>query len=206
VTIRDLPRPVIGYFGLLASDWVDVPLLMRVAQEFRHGSLVLLGKSTMDLSALTEQGNVHWLGRKPYEELPAYCKGFDVALIPFPISPVTLNSNPLKAREYLAAGLPVVSTAIPEVEVLQECMIGKTPEEFVARIHQALKNPGPSPERSLVMKDQDWEGRLGEIRRNFAAIESPSSGVLCPSTSQFSRERDVAGEPGVEYIELSSSK
>lgn len=204
--IRDLPRPVIGYFGLLANDWVDVPLLLRVAQEFCHGSLVMLGKSTMDLSALTQQANVHWLGRKPYAQLPAYCKGFDVALIPFPISPVTLNSNPLKAREYLAAGLPVVSTAIPEVEVLQECLIGKTPEEFIARIHQALANPGPLQARSLGMKDQDWGGRLSEIRRKFVTLKSPSSGEFYPSTGQFSRERDVSGETGLGCTELSSSK
>jgi glycosyltransferase involved in cell wall biosynthesis len=166
--IRKLPRPIIGYFGLMAADWVDVPLLVRVAEEFRGGSLVLLGKSTMDLKSLTHQPNVHVLGRKPYDLLPAYCKGFDVALIPFPISPVTANSNPLKAREYLAAGLPVVSTAVPEVEILPDCLIGRTHEEFVAHIHGALTSPGPSPVRSLTMKNQDWECRLMEIRSNFA--------------------------------------
>lgn len=56
-------------------------------------------------------------------ELPGYSKGFDVAILPFPISEVTLHANPLKVREYLAAGLPVVSTPIPEVEVLGLCRI-----------------------------------------------------------------------------------
>ena len=58
--------------------------------------------------------NVHFLGRKPYAALPGYCKAFDVALLPFIKNELTENANPLKLREYLAAGLPVVSTDIPE--------------------------------------------------------------------------------------------
>ena len=116
--VAQLPGPVIGYFGLIAEDWVDIDLLAHVADSFPDGSLVMLGKVTMDVSELEKRPNVHLLGRKPYADLPGYCKAFDVALIPFPVSEVTLNANPLKAREYLAAGLPVVSTAIPEVEVL----------------------------------------------------------------------------------------
>src|SRR5213078_3256659 len=108
--IASLPRPVIGYFGLIADDWVDVPLIEHVAREFPGASVVMLGKVTADVSALAKIPNVHLLGRKPYASLPAYCKGFDVALIPFPINEATLNSNPLKAREYLAAGLPVICT------------------------------------------------------------------------------------------------
>ena len=131
--VANLPGPVIGYFGLIAQDWVDTALLAHVADRFPNGSLVLLGKVTMDVSELEQRPNVHLLGRKPYADLPAYCKAFDVAVIPFPISEVTLNANPLKAREYLAAGLPVVSTAIPEVEVLGQCLIGKDPDDFVHR-------------------------------------------------------------------------
>ena len=78
---------------------------------------------------------------------------------------MTLNANPLKAREYLAAGLPVVSTAIPEVEVLGQCLIGRTPAEFVARIHDALARPGPDPGRSRLMQAESWSARLDEIRR-----------------------------------------
>lgn len=165
--IARLPGPVIGYFGLIADDWVDVPLLVHVARSFPSGSLVLIGKSTMDVSALEREPNVHLLGRKPYSSLPAYCKGFDVALIPFPVTEVTLNANPLKAREYLAAGLPVISTPIPEVEVLGQCLIGRTPEEFVTRIREAATNPGPQGDRSRQMKSEGWSARLEEVRRHW---------------------------------------
>src|SRR3954471_10089585 len=154
--VRNLPRPVIGYFGLMSPDWVDVPLLEAVARHFTGGSLVLIGKVAMDLGPLTRLPNVHVLGRKPYETLPAYCKGFDVAVIPFPVSEVTLNANPLKAREYLAAGLPVVSTPVPEVEVLGQCRIGATPEAFAGQVALALEEPGPSAARSETMRPHSW--------------------------------------------------
>jgi glycosyltransferase involved in cell wall biosynthesis len=169
--IARFPRPIIGYFGLIASDWMDVELMVHVAKHFANGSLVLLGKTTMDVSALERLPNVHLLGRKPYEALPAYAKGFDVSVVPFPISEVTLNANPLKAREYLAAGLPVVSTAIPEVEVLGQCRIGADPDSFVRHIEAALADPGPRSERSETMRHESWEARLDEIRCHLAALE-----------------------------------
>jgi glycosyltransferase involved in cell wall biosynthesis len=172
--LAGLPRPVIGYFGLLADDWVDVPLLVHVARSFPTGSLVLLGKSTMDLSALEREPNVHLLGRKPYASLPGYCKGFDVALIPFPVTEVTRNANPLKAREYLAAGLPVVSTPIPEVEVLGRCLVGATPEEFVGQIRTALLSPGPDAARSQPLASESWASRLEFIRTHLSAVWAPS--------------------------------
>jgi glycosyltransferase involved in cell wall biosynthesis len=172
--IKNLPKPIIGYFGLIAEDWVDVPLLVQVAQAFPQASIVLLGKSTMNLDALSGFSNVHILGRQPYESLPAFSKGFDVALIPFPISEVTLNANPLKAREYLAAGLPVVSTSIPEVEVLGECRIGRTPSEYIAEIRNALKSPGPNKERSLRMESESWSARLNWIDEHLQkAFQTP---------------------------------
>jgi glycosyltransferase involved in cell wall biosynthesis len=166
--IAGLPRPVIGFFGLIA-DWVDVELMASVAERFPTGSLVALGKVTTDVSALERLPNVHLLGRKAYGALPAYCKGFDVALMPFRINELTLNANPLKAREYLAAGLQVVSTAIPEVEALGCCRIGVDRESFLYEVEQALLDPGPRAERSASMRRESWEARLDKIREYVAA-------------------------------------
>ena len=165
-----LPRPVIGYFGLIADDWVDVDLLVHTARGFPDASVALLGKSTMDVSRLEAEPNVHLLGRKPYDSLPAYSRGFGVALIPFPVTEVTLNANPLKAREYLASGLPVVSTAIPEVEVLGSCRIGLDHDGFVREVAEALREPGPSEARSMSVRDQGWSARLDEIRGHLAGL------------------------------------
>lgn len=171
--VASLPRPVIGFFGLVA-DWVDVDLMAAVARHFAHGSLVVLGKVTTDVSALESLPNVRLLGRRPYAELPAYCKGFDVALMPFRVNELTLNANPLKVREYLAAGLPVVSTPIPEVEVLGLCRIADGPEETIREVQAALASPGPDRARSEAVRGESWEARLDEIRRHLAALKSSS--------------------------------
>ena len=168
--IARLPRPILGYFGLIAEDWVDIDLLEHLALSFPEASVVLIGKATMDVSRLEVLPNVHFLGRKPYQSLPAYSKGFDVALIPFPISEVTLNANPLKAREYLASGLPVISTAIPEVEVLGLCRIGRDREEFVREVAAALAHPGPDQARSEAVVGESWAGRLREIGDHLASL------------------------------------
>lgn len=168
-SIAGLPRPIIGFFGLIA-DWVDVGVMARVAEHFSGGSLVVLGKATTDVSGLQRLPNVHLLGRVPYADLPAYCKGFDVAINPFRISELTLNANPLKVREYLAAGLPVVSTAIPEVEVLGQCRIAADADGFVREVAAALAQPGPSAARSEAMRSESWGARLEEIREHIATL------------------------------------
>jgi glycosyltransferase involved in cell wall biosynthesis len=172
--IAALPRPVIGYFGLIADEWVDVELLARVAEHFRSGSVVMLGKIAMDVRRLRALPNVHLLGRKPYGMLPAYAKGFDAALIPFPRNEATIHSNPLKAREYLAAGLPVVSTPVPEVEVLQECRIGHDHAGFVAEVEAAVADRGPRAERSDRMRDESWDARLADVSR--LVLSAPTRG------------------------------
>ena len=171
--IANLPRPVIGFFGLIA-DWVDTELMAAVARRYPHGSLVVLGKATTDVSCL-DVPNVRLLGRKPYADLPAYCKGFDVALNPFRISELTLNANPLKVREYLAAGLPVVSTDIPEVAVLKQCRIGKSREEFLDQVEAALARPGPQEEISRSVEQESWRARLEEIESHLSAVRPRSA-------------------------------
>lgn len=166
--IKDLPKPVIGFHGLLA-DWVDFELIKRVAEHFKNGSIVLIGKIAVDaerkIKILDDVPNIHFLGRKPYAELPAYCKGFDVALNPFTINELTLAANPLKVREYLAAGLEVVSTDIPEVRILDFCRIGETREKFIGQIEEALNNSKPKTEISDSIKAESWEARIEDLRR-----------------------------------------
>jgi glycosyltransferase involved in cell wall biosynthesis len=172
--VVELPRPVIGFFGLIA-DWVDLELVAAVATHFASGSVVLLGKVVTDVTVLSGLPNVHLLGRKPYADLPAYCKAFDVALNPFRMNELTLNSNPLKVREYLAAGVPVVSSAIPEVERLGLCHVATGPAATIREIEAALRSQETREERSRRMAPESWEARLEEIRRHFAEMETARS-------------------------------
>jgi glycosyltransferase involved in cell wall biosynthesis len=176
--LQSLPGPVIGYFGLIADDWIDMELIAHVAQNFPQASIAMLGHVRMDVTPLKRIANIHFLGHKPYGQLPAYCRGFDVAMIPFPINQATLNANPLKAREYLAAGLPVISTAIPEVEVLGGCRIGRTYQDFSQQVEAALTERGPSAARSNAISNQSWDARLAEIGGHIAQLQAPKTGDL----------------------------
>jgi hypothetical protein len=117
------------------------------------------------------------LGRKPYEQLPAYCKGFDVALNPFRINELTLNANPLKVREYLAAGLQVVATNIPEVAILGTCRVANTRAEFLLQIDEALRTPGPHARISESVRAEGWDARLDEIERHLENALAAKPGV-----------------------------
>jgi glycosyltransferase involved in cell wall biosynthesis len=165
--IADLPRPIIGFHGLLA-DWIDFELLRKTAEHFENGSIVLIGKVTADAEnkarILKDVPNVHFLGRKPYADLPAYCKAFDAALNPFEINELTLAANPLKVREYLAAGVPVVSTDIPEVRVLDDCLIGENHADFIRQIEIALKNAKPREAISDRVRHESWDAKVDELR------------------------------------------
>jgi glycosyltransferase involved in cell wall biosynthesis len=172
--LKDLPKPIIGFHGLLA-DWVDYELLKKTAEHFRNGSIVLIGKIAVDaerkIKILDGVKNIHFLGRKPYADLPAYCKAFDVALNPFAINELTLAANPLKVREYLAAGLEVVSTDIPEVRILDSCRIGETPADFICQIEEALANPQPKTVISDSVKAESWEARVDELREIIEKVK-----------------------------------
>lgn len=172
--IAGLPKPIIGFHGLLA-DWVDFELIKKVAEHFNEGSVVLIGKIAVDaeqkVKILEKTPNVHFLGRKPYTELPAYCKAFDVALNPFAINDLTLAANPLKIREYLAAGLETVSTDIPEVRILEHCRIGENHEDFIFQIEEALRNPKPRTEISDSVKSESWEAKVDELRKILKQTE-----------------------------------
>jgi len=173
--VAELPRPIIGFHGLLA-DWIDYDLLAKIAGRFSQGSVVLIGKITADAEAaaknLGEMANVHFLGRKPYAELPAYCKAFDVALNPFAINDLTLAANPLKVREYLAAGLPVVSTDIPEVRILDDCLIGRDHADFITKVETVLESPRNREAVSDAIAHESWDAKIDELRDIMAMSKS----------------------------------
>jgi glycosyltransferase involved in cell wall biosynthesis len=170
--LKDLPGPVIGFIGLV-QDWVDLDLIAKLAEKYERGSIVIVGKSLVDMSRLSRYKNVHLLGRKPYSELPRYCKGFDVALIPFVLNELTRNVNPIKLREYFSAGLPVVSTEIPEVAYYRDsCTVVKTHDEFLRGVEDELRKDSPAArrKRSDAMKKETWEQKVDEIGVHIARV------------------------------------
>jgi hypothetical protein len=166
-----LPRPVVGFFGLVA-DWIDLDLVRRVADAYPRASVVLLGKVATSTAPLDGARNVHLLGRKAYGDLPAYCRGFDVAITPFKRNELALASNPLKAREYIAAGLPNVCTDLPELRAIPGCTVAGDDDAFVAEVGRALRAGGPDRARSALVRGERWEAKVEELRAHVAALDA----------------------------------
>jgi len=159
--VAAIPHPMLGFFGLI-RDWVDLDLMAEVARRRPDWHIVLLGDSTVDLAPYRGLPNMHFLGRKPYEDLPAYCRCFDVGLIPFKVNELTKAVNPIKLHEYLAAGLPVVSTPLPEVARCDgHAHIADGPGAFVLAVERALAgHEGSRRGRSSAMASATWRHRM----------------------------------------------
>jgi glycosyltransferase involved in cell wall biosynthesis len=172
--VADLPHPILGFFGLI-QEWVDLELLAEVARLRPDGSIVLIGQARTDRKPRDMPKNVHFLGQRPYETLPAYCRAFDVGLIPFRINELTLNVNPIKLREYLAAGLPVVSTPLPEVAVYRPLVdIAEDAEAFVAACDRAVAaDDSESIERRRdAMRKETWAAKVEHLSKLVEACRA----------------------------------
>lgn len=137
-------HPRIGYAGVI-DERIDLDLLQQTADAHPDWNLVMLGPIIkIDLKSLPHRPNIHYLGMKQYDELPKYFAGWDVAMLPFALNESTRFISPTKTPEYLAAGLPVVSTPIRDVVrtygKIGLIRIASTPEEFSCAIEQAFRN------------------------------------------------------------------
>ena len=162
-----IPEPRIGFFGLI-HEWVDVELIGRLAEVLPY-SFVVIGSAKTDMSALEGKPNVHVLGRRPYAELPAYSRGFHASIVPFRMTELTHSVNPIKLREYAAAGLPIVSSPLPEVRKCADiAKCAETFDEWVDALRDAVSRGGDADARraqSERVRHEDWAYRCEDIAR-----------------------------------------
>ena len=158
-----IPQPRIGFAGHL-SLCCDLDLIRSVALAHPEWSLVFVGPSSVDVSSI-DLPNVHRLGNRLYADLPAYVQGFDVGIVPYLLNNWTESVDPLKLLEYLAAGIPTVSTPLPEVRKYSPPVrIASGPEAFTAAIDAALAEPTSLVEaRRAVARAQTWEHRAARL-------------------------------------------
>jgi glycosyltransferase involved in cell wall biosynthesis len=171
--VRSLAKPVIGFFGLIA-DWVDLDLIRFLATSRPHWTFLLIGKVVTNVKALENLPNIRLLGQKPYAALPAYAKVFDVALMPFVMNELTVAANPLKIREYLAAGLPVISSAIPEAQKLKHTLhVAHSYSDFLEIIQELISSgkTGPQMAISEQMDCESWDAKVEEFSRVLTSLD-----------------------------------
>lgn len=138
--LAGIAGPVLGYFGVV-DERMDLALLAHLAVTQPTWQIVLVGPVIkIEPDQLPQAPNLHYLGMKTYQELPAYLARFDVALVPFAMNEATRYLSPTKTLEYLAAHKPVVATPIPDIIELygDYVRIGATPTEFASQVAAAL--------------------------------------------------------------------
>lgn len=181
--IDTLPRPRIVFTGAVVATKLDVPLLVELARARPQWSFALvgpvgLGDPRTDVSALAAEPNVHLLGRRRYQELPAVLRGADAAMIPYARNELTDGIFPMKVYEYLAAGLPVVATELPALAAVSEVARAADAAGLLALLDDALAHDDPArrAERSRAAQEHSWDARLAEIASALAALAARSGG------------------------------
>ena len=138
--VKNLSGPVIGFFGLIET-WIDLPLIKYLAESKPDWNFVMIGRVAINIDEYKNIKNIHFLGVVTYDELPAYAQSFDVAIIPCMTNELIRNFNPLKLREYLAMGVPVVSTYFPEIDEFSDIVsIANNYDEFLHEVNLLVSN------------------------------------------------------------------
>jgi glycosyltransferase involved in cell wall biosynthesis len=168
--LAQLPRPRIVFVGAILAAKIDIDLVVQLARlrpgwSFAFVGPVGPGDPRTNIDALRQLPNVHLLGYRPYEQLPEVLRGADATIVPYLLDGEMRSVFPMKTYEYLAAGLPVVSTPLETLEDVPEVLKAGTAEEFAARLHEAMDGDSDQlrAKRSLGAQSHSWESRLDQI-------------------------------------------
>jgi glycosyltransferase involved in cell wall biosynthesis len=172
-----LPGPRIVFTGAVVATKLDLELLEGVARARPNWSIALVGPvgagdPLTDISALERLPNVHLLGARPYLQLPEVLRGADVALVPYAINDLTRSVFPMKVYEYLAAGLPVVTTPLPALAETTGVIVADDAPATVAAVERALTedNRAARRARSAAVRENSWDARLEEIDAYLSSL------------------------------------
>lgn len=164
--VAALPRPIIGFFGLI-ERWIDLDLVAYLAERRPDWTFLMIGRVAVSDAEVPRRSNIVYLGRRSYETLPAYGKAFSAALIPYRLTPQVLHANPLKLREYLAMGKPIVSVSTPEIDKFAaHARIGRSREEMLAHLDAAVGaglTPAELQEQRALASGMTWEANIGRV-------------------------------------------
>lgn len=192
--------PVLGYFGVI-DERIDYPLLAKLADARADWNIVMVGPTAkVDPADFPRRPNLHFIGGRPYAALPTLTKGFSVAMMPFALNAATEYINPTKALEYMAAGRPVVSTALDEVRLNfgEVARIATSHDEFIALCEREAAKPSRTRiARGLKLASKNtWEAITAQMEQHIADALKPAA--------QKSAARAVAENPspfaGLAYV------
>ena len=168
--IASLRKPILGYFGVI-DERMDYDLLVKLAEANPNWSIAMVGP-TIKVDTVPQRKNIHWLGQKNYLDLPAYCKAFDVCMMPFALNEATEFINPTKALEYMATGRPIMSSAVADVVTNFGSVvnIARSHEEFISLCRQAIeKSEVASIEAGLKQAaENSWDSIVAQLEKHVS--------------------------------------
>ena len=188
----DGEAPILGFYGVI-DERIDYALIASLAAAFPKATIAMAGPVVkVDPTDLPSAPNIRWLGQKQYAELPQYAKAFDVCLMPFALNEATEYINPTKTLEYMAAGKPIVSTAVADVvrNFAPVVKVARSYDGFAAAVRAALNTPDPQLiARGIGMAaDASWESIVGKMRRLISDVVTSKTRAAEPAA-----RRAVAG-------------
>ena len=164
--VQGMPRPIVGFFGLI-ERWIDLDLVAYLAARRPAWSFVMLGRVAVPAGDVPRHANLHFLGKRRYESLPGYGRLFDAAIIPYRLTQQVLHANPIKLREYLAMGRPVVAVSTPEIDKYADVVeIARSPEEFLARLDEVVRagtSAAAVERRRARVSGEGWGARMEKV-------------------------------------------
>ncbi len=178
--IKDIKGPIIGYIGVLFNLRLDIEVLVHLAKNRPDWSIVLVGPEddAFASSELHDLENVHFLGSKKMEELPAYLNSFDVALNPQLLNEVTIGNYPRKIDEYLAMGKPTVATKTEGMSVFADyTYLAENKEGYLELVQKALDENSAELEvkREKLARGHTWEANAKEIFKYIKLVENENN-------------------------------
>lgn len=168
-------KPIVGYYGALTISWFDFELISEVIKNNQDMEFVFIGLKYPDIKIKETEACMNNLGKYSnftyippisYKEIPNYAHCWDVAIIPFKINDITLGTSPVKLFEYMAMGLPIVTTPMPECKLYKSVYISNNAEEFGNQLKKAIASKKDPEYQSILRKEASentWEMRVEDM-------------------------------------------
>lgn len=170
--LRHITTPIIGYVGSLDSNRLAIEIIEHIALNFPNYDIVLVGPEdeTFKSCMLHQYNNVHFLGKRPVGDLPAYIQAFDVCINPQLVNEITVGNYPRKIDEYLVFGKPVVATATETMAIFKDVVyLAATKEDYVHYIKKALEEDSDTAKsaRKALVASHTWENSVNEMYQHI---------------------------------------
>ncbi len=163
--VENRPRPIVGSWGLI-DQRIDLSILEHIAKSRPDWTILLIGHVAVDVSILKRLPNVYFAGVRPYTELPRWAKAIDVCILPYTQTSLNTQSSPLKLREYLASGKPIVAVSLPEAKLLGDVVLtAEGGPGFVLAIEKALatNTPEHAALRQKAVQSNTWDSTVANV-------------------------------------------